>query len=95
MLRVFGVSISPYTQPAWTLDAAANPPDQEAHCVTAQIEGDLPSLCVPASRMGDLADQPDSSRLGELLCVRKLQQVFCVRAAVGGKEDSAPPRPQQ
>jgi hypothetical protein len=36
------------------------------------------------------ADQPDPTRLGELLCGRKLRRVLSLHQRLGGEEDQAP-----
>ena len=50
----------------------------------------LPTLSIAASESGYRAHQPDTERLGELLCDRKRQRVLRVHQGLGRKEDQTP-----
>src|SRR6516165_6603457 len=44
--------------------------------VVGEAQGDLPTKHQPTSRAGDRTDQPDPSRLGELLCRRRFERML-------------------
>jgi hypothetical protein len=48
---------------AWRVHAEA----QETHGTAAKAQGCVPSLSIPTRGAGDLSDQPDATRLGQLL----------------------------
>src|SRR6516225_10983578 len=58
-----------------------------------QAQGDFPGPSFSAGGEGDREDQPDSARLGEVLCHRPLEPVFLIHPLLGRKEDSAPSGP--
>src|SRR6516164_9151717 len=75
------------------MDAAAIAERQETGGLARQAQGDFPGPSFSAGGEGDREDQPDSARLGEVLCHRPLEPVFLIHPLLGGKEDSAPSRP--
>ncbi len=71
------------------MDAAAIAERQETSGLARQAQGDFPDLSFSAGGEGDREDQPNSSRVGELLFGRACREMFHVYQRLGGKEDSA------
>ena len=75
-LRLSGIRLSPHTQSlrgmACQLYAAA----QEANGATAEAQGCVSPPPIAASGSGRAVDQPDTTRLGELLCGGAFQRVL-------------------
>jgi hypothetical protein len=53
-----------------------------------EAKGNLPTKCQSAGGGGDRADQPDPSRLGELLCRGRLARMLFVCQRLGREEGS-------
>src|SRR5215471_14780979 len=75
------------------MDAAAIAERQETGGLARQAQGDFPGPSFSAGGEGDREDQPDSARLGEVLCHRPREPVFLIHPLLGRKEDSAPSGP--
>ena len=71
------------------MEATVHAQAQEADGATGEAQGNLPAESEPTSEQGDRTDQPDPARVGELLCRRAFQSVFCVYRRLGGKENPA------
>src|SRR5580693_5957191 len=71
---------------ACQLHAAA----QEANGAAAEAQGCVPPPPIATSGSGRAVDQPDTTRLGELLCGGAFQRVLQLHQRLGGKEGSAP-----
>src|SRR6266851_8427764 len=54
-----------------------------------EAQGHFLATCEPTGGEGDREDQPNSSRVGELLCGRACGKMLHVYQRLGGKEDSA------
>src|SRR5215813_9479541 len=63
---------------------------QEANGIAAEAQGCVPPLPIPTRGSGNLSDQPDAARLGELLRGRKLRRVLQLHSRLGRKEGPAP-----
>src|SRR6476660_9331932 len=63
---------------------------QEANGATAEAQGCVSPPPIAASGSGRAVDQPDTTRLGELLCGGAFQRVLQLHQRLGGKEGSAP-----
>ena len=67
------------------------PQGEEADGAAADAQAGIPTPSVPAGRRGDCQHQPDSARLGAVLCGRPFEPVLLVHSRLGGEEDSGPP----
>jgi hypothetical protein len=63
--------------------------DEEQDGAFTKAQGNLPASAIPACRLGGSLDQPDTTRLGELLCHWQLKSLLFVYPILGGKEDTA------
>jgi hypothetical protein len=62
--------------------------DQEANGGAGEAQGHFPATCEPTCGAGDRDDQPNSSRVGELLRGRAFRRMFHVYQKLGRKEDT-------
>src|SRR5262249_30277883 len=78
--------------PQWTgrMACAVHAKAQETDGTAAEAQGDIPPPPIPTSEPGDPVDQPDTTRLGQLLHGGTLQRVLSLRSKLGGKEGPAP-----
>ena len=63
---------------------------QETDSAAAEAQGSVPPLPIPTRGAGDLSDQPEATRLGQLLRGRPLQRVLQLHSELGGEEGPAP-----
>src|SRR3974377_653842 len=63
---------------------------QEANGTAAEAQGCVPPLSIPTRRSGDLSDQSDAARLGQLLCGGQLRRVLRRNPRLGGAQGPAP-----
>jgi len=61
---------------------------EEANGGAGEAQGHFPATCEPTCGAGDRDDQPNSSRVGELLHGRAFRQMFHVYQRLGRKEDT-------
>jgi len=66
--------------PSYATDEGPDLPAQKT-------QGSVSSIYLAAGGSGNILDQSDLARMGELLPDRKLQPVFWVYQGLGGKED--------
>jgi hypothetical protein len=62
---------------------------EEANGGAGEAQGHFPETCEPTGGESAREDQPNSSRVGELLCGRACREMFHVYQRLGGKKDSA------
>jgi len=63
--------------------AAVHAKAEEANGGDGEAQGHFPATCEPTCGAGDRDDQPNSSRVGELLCGRAFRQMFHVYQRTG------------
>ena len=63
--------------------------DEEKDGAFRKAQGNLPAFAIPACTAVGTLDQPDTSRLGELLCHWQLELLLLVCPILGGKENTA------
>src|SRR5262249_35197756 len=89
-LRLSGVRLPPHPQWTGRMACAIHAKAQETNGTAAEAQGDIPPPPIPTSEPGDPVDQPDTTRLGQLLHGGTLQRVLSLRSNLGGKEGPAP-----
>jgi len=70
------------------LAAAVHAKAEEANGGAGEAPGHFPATCEPTCGAGDRDDQPNSSRVGELLRGRAFRQMFHVYQRLGRKDDT-------
>jgi hypothetical protein len=63
--------------------------DEEQDGAFTKAQGNLPAFPIPACRPGGTLDQPNTTRLGQLLCHWQLERLLFVCPILGGKENTA------
>jgi RNA-directed DNA polymerase len=87
--RIPGVRLSPHPKSQRGVAAAVYAKAEEANGGAGEAQGHFLATCEPTGGEGDRDDQPNSSRVGELLCGRACGKMLHVYQRLGGKEDSA------
>ena len=89
-LRLSGIRLSPHSQSSRSMAGQLHAAAQEANGAAAEAQGCVPPPPIATSGSGRAVDQPDTTRVGELLCGGAFQRVLQLHQRLGGKEGSAP-----
>ena len=89
-LRFSGIRLSPHSESSRSMACQLHAAAQEANSAAAEAQGCVPPPPIATSGSGCAVDQPDTTRLGELLRGGAFQRVLQLHQRLGGKEGSAP-----